>query len=233
MCHAGIDTVGTLRYAGKELPHDRHVLSARVKCSQCHDMHPDRHETTLAAARDCASCHHAGAAAADCSSCHAAQHAVNSAASPRSTHAPGTVADGTAMTCASCHTVVGRPHARGSVVRACLACHDDKLDREKILDAWQAGIRAEYAELERQIARAEALLAERSKLSRRRAVALRAALARARGAAARVRRDGSDGAHNVVYVFQVLSDAATDLVTAIEDPTGGSRQRGGADAGAD
>ena len=121
------------------------------------------------------------------------------------------------VTCEACHKGISEGHSRIKLRQLCVECHKEKA-YGKMLDEWQEGIRQELADLDRLIGKAEVLLAEGTGLSRGDVAALRAARAAARRAAARVRRDGSLGAHNIEYVYSILADAAEGLGDALSAP---------------
>ena len=148
---------------------------------------------------------------------------------------------GERVTCVSCHTGVSQGHSKRRLVQLCQDCHGGQKARARMLDEWQVGIRAELEHLEALIRRGKARLADgrglsvgaassaprsrpdlraassapRSRPDLRAAEALRKALATSVEAAEVVRQDKSFGAHNLDYLYSVLSEAAEGLTDAL------------------
>ncbi|MHC5056239.1 MAG: NapC/NirT family cytochrome c [Planctomycetota bacterium] len=216
-CHVGVETVGNLKYAEKDMPHGAHVASPKVACSECHEMAPEKHKKTLAdVARNCATCHHKGVTVGEggCASCHPHQEMVyrGKFAGEAKPH-PFAMAKGKVQ-CLDCHVGIAKGHSRKQVRDACAKCH--KLAAfSRMLDEWQVGTREAAAELEAIVARAKDVLVAGA-VSRERQTAVRAARERALAALELVKSDGSAGAHNLEYLNEALSKARKVLLSAME-----------------
>jgi len=87
-CHYGIEYLERDAF-GREFPHRRHVIDARVRCTTCHgDM--SAHGTLKLAADSCNACHEQLAAAPrreDCLNCHVLEDIANEVRFPHGEHA--------------------------------------------------------------------------------------------------------------------------------------------------
>jgi nitrate/TMAO reductase-like tetraheme cytochrome c subunit len=216
-CHVGVETVGNLKYAEKDMPHGAHVASPKVACSECHEMAPEKHKKTLAdVASNCATCHHKGVTVGEggCSSCHPHQEMVyrGKFAGEAKPH-PSAMAKGK-VKCLDCHAGIAKGHSRKQLRDTCAKCH--KLAAfSRMLDEWQVGTREAAAELEALVARAKDVLVGGA-ASRERQTAVRAARERALSVLELVRSDGSAGAHNLEYLNEDLDAARKALLSAME-----------------
>jgi nitrate/TMAO reductase-like tetraheme cytochrome c subunit len=216
-CHVGVETVGNLKYAGRDMPHGAHVASRKVKCSECHEMAPEKHKKTLAdVANSCATCHHKGVIVGEggCASCHSHQEMVyrGKFAGEAKPH-PSAMAKGKVL-CLDCHVGIAKGHSRKQVRDTCAKCH--KLAAfSRMLDEWQEGTREAAAELEAFVALAKDVLVGGA-ASKERQTAVRAARERALSALELVRSDGSAGAHNPEYLNEDLAAARKALLSAME-----------------
>lgn len=222
MCHIGVETVGTLKYAKKEFPHAEHVLSPRASCSQCHTIagfDEKQHGETAKATTDCNACHHKKEKAEGCESCHSLQAVVYTTKTPADPHANAAKKGKEEVTCESCHDRIAREHERARIRQLCVECHKNKKAYGKMLDEWQQGIREELEGLQRLQRKGRALLYSGIELSEGAEEALRDALAASGKAIDLVRRDGSGGAHNLEYLYSVVSGAAKGLTKALAAAT--------------
>ncbi len=224
VCHLGVETVGDLKYAEyteEDFPHREHVESRRVKCSQCHSFDDEEHKETFKKTGDCNACHHEEETVAGknaCKSCHPAQDAVYfgkvagvGSARPAKMAVATVVKTDEEVTCISCHKGLAQGHSKEKLVQLCQECHGGQEARARILDEWQAGIRAELEGLEALIRRGKAHLADGRGLSEGAAEALRRACATSEEVAEVVRQDKSFGAHNLEYLYGLLSGASREL----------------------
>ena len=218
-CHVGVETTGDLKYADKAMPHGAHVMSARAACSDCHDMTPEKHKTTLTdVTKNCGACHHRSATAAagdaECASCHPRQEMVFAKATPKDARARHSTKPDKKVKCLDCHVGIAEAHSRDRVRGACVKCH--KLPAfGRILDEWQDGTREAVTELGGLVARAKKVLVGGT-TSREREAAIRAARVRALAALELVKSDGSAGAHNLEYLIGELSAARKVLLFALK-----------------
>ena len=220
-CHIGVETIGTLEYADGDFLHREHVMSPRVKCAQCHSFDDEDHKETFEKTEDCNACHHKEETVVGddaCKSCHPVQDAVyfgTVAGDPRARPAKMAVArvvkTNEEVTCVSCHKRMSQGHSKERLVQLCQECHGGQKARARILDEWQAGIRAELEGLEALIRRGKAHLADGRGLSEGAAEALRRACATSEEVAEVVRQDKSFGAHNLEYLYGLLSGASREL----------------------
>ena len=112
-CHFGIEYVSRPAF-GREFPHDKHVVSARLRCTTCHEE-SGNHGALKIGAADCERCHTrittsmAGVAAEECLRCHTAAigRVSEKVRFPHENH----VAAG--LDCELCHAGVGQmPHQK-------------------------------------------------------------------------------------------------------------------------
>ncbi|MHC4501733.1 MAG: multiheme c-type cytochrome [Planctomycetota bacterium] len=212
MCHVGIETVGTLKVAKKSFPHSRHVMSPSVACSQCHNFDKKAHGKTLKAAGSCAACHHKKDRK-DCESCHPVQVAVYRGKVKGDARClPPRKAK--SVKCDDCHLDVSKGHSRANLRTLCVECHHDMKHFAQVLDEWQEGVRESVDELHESLARSRKVLAA-GELSKAAAARLSEAVGRAARAIELVRTDGSYGAHNLEYLFDIVTEAADDLEEAL------------------
>jgi hypothetical protein len=122
LCHqaAGVKAKETVTFAGRKLPHVRHVAEFGATCTSCHSA--ETHKRVTASAATCASCHHSPQNER-CETCHRAQSAFYSgeAKSREVTITPNTMA--AAVACTGCHDFTRKP-SRAAVAETCQGCHD-------------------------------------------------------------------------------------------------------------
>lgn len=110
-CHFGIEYLSS-PVAGRDFPHGRHVVTARLRCTVCHEGR-DRHGVMKIGAADCDRCHNkirtpmTGLSAEECLKCHAANlgEVSTKVRFPHDQHIDNGV------DCETCHAGVGaKPH---------------------------------------------------------------------------------------------------------------------------
>lgn len=132
-CHFGIEYL-TRPAFGRDFPHGKHVVSARLRCTTCHGG-MDNHGTMKIAAQDCERCHTriakpmAGVASEECLTCHVADigQVSSKVRFPHDQHIA------TGLDCELCHAgATQKPHrqfARSSTAlpkfdhTLCVTCH--------------------------------------------------------------------------------------------------------------
>ena len=135
LCHqaAGVKAKATVTFAGRKLPHVRHVAEFGATCTSCHSA--ETHKVVTATAVTCASCHHSPQNER-CETCHRAQSAFyrGQAKSPDVQISQNRMAE--AVTCTGCHDFT-RKHSRVAVAEKCLGCHDSSYT--PLMAEWTTG----------------------------------------------------------------------------------------------
>ena len=126
VCHVGIEEK-KIGVAGTRFDHATHVTRSGRDCDSCHSV--AEHGKMLAAAADCATCHHAPetAKARECATCHRDEDAFLRGVAESGEQGPQMMAK---VACRDCHGDMREPRAGGSV-RAlvqtnCNVCHKEK-----------------------------------------------------------------------------------------------------------
>ena len=154
LCHeqAGVRLPATVSFAGRKIPHARHVAEFGAVCTACHSA--EVHKAVTAKPATCTACHHSPASER-CESCHRVQ----------STFYRGTVTTGlakatpnvmvNAVGCTGCHQMATK-HSRQAVGAACVGCHDQAYT--SFLDEWTKGADQEITRTAAAVQRAETLV---------------------------------------------------------------------------
>jgi hypothetical protein len=208
-CHAGVESVEAILDSGRRFPHGTH-LKRDLACADCHTVDLSEHRlggggAEPAAARpDCSSCHHSEDGPVDpweCSSCHSAQEHVLFGELEGFEGEPGPKAD---MECTDCH---GEPPDLGMPNTAlCRLCHDE--ESRAGFDAFRSSVDERLSALSAALDGALERGVDASEVER------------ARRAHDVLRADGTLGAHNSVFVLQVL-DETFGAIGSDHDPGGG------------
>jgi hypothetical protein len=200
LCHqaAGVKAKGTVTFAGRKLPHVRHVAEFGATCTSCHSA--ETHKAVTATAATCTSCHHSPQNER-CETCHRAQSAFyrGQAKSPETPIEPNRMAE--VVTCTGCHDFT-RKHSRAAVAQKCLGCHDSSY--APLMTEWTTGFGSDLKATADALRDAERVVAQ----ARRSGRANRAAdtlLTRGREAYALARTSGV--AHNPLAADALLAAA--------------------------
>jgi hypothetical protein len=200
LCHqaAGVKAKGMVTFAGRQLPHVRHVAEFGATCTSCHSA--ETHKAVTATTATCASCHHSRQNER-CETCHRAQSAFyrGQAKSPEAPIAPNRMAE--AVTCTGCHDFT-RKHSRAAVAQTCLGCHDSSY--APLMTEWTTGFGHDLKATADALRDAERVVA-RARRSGRGTRAAETLLTQGREAYALVRTSGV--AHNPLAADALLAAA--------------------------
>jgi hypothetical protein len=200
LCHqaAGVKAKDTVTFAGRKLPHVRHVAEFDATCTSCHSA--ETHKAVTATAATCASCHHAPQNDR-CENCHRAQSAfyrgqTKSADAPI---VPNLMAE--AVACTGCHDF-SRKHSRAAVADKCLGCHDASF--MPLMTEWSVGFDRDLKATSAAVREAERMVAQARRTGHPNEAA-EASATQAREAHALVRSGGV--AHNPLAADALLAAA--------------------------
>jgi class III cytochrome C family protein len=179
---------------GKEIPHRRHLLQAKLDCAECHST--TTHGQPAFPRNQCGGCHHQTAPAGGelkCATCHALQQSTIAGNLEGFKGDPSPMAE--AVSCDGCHGQA--PDIARPKPETCAGCHDDSYG--KLLTEWQTTVDQLRAQVEQGLLTAAARGIEP------------AAIESARKALDAVVHDGSRGGHNFALVEATLTEAAKKL----------------------
>ena len=208
LCHeqAGVKLKETVTFAGRKLPHGRHVTEFGAVCTACHSA--ETHKALTASPASCSGCHHSPLNER-CESCHAAQAAFYR----------GTVKTGLAevepnvmkdvVPCTGCHDF-NRKHSRQAVGQTCVSCHEPPY--LALHGEWTTGFDQDTRKASDAVRRADTALSTARRAGRGAPEADRL-LAEARDALALVRR--ARGAHNPLVADALLETARQKAEAAL------------------
>jgi hypothetical protein len=200
LCHqaAGVKQNATVTFAGRPLPHVKHVAEFGATCTSCHSS--ETHKRVTATAATCASCHHSPQNDR-CEGCHARQAAFyhGQTKTPLAKVEANIMA--AAVPCVGCHDF-GQKNARAAIADKCIGCHDSAYTA--LLTEWRSGFDGDFKGTAEAIAKAQAAVTAARKAGRP-AAAAEARLKEARNALALVR--ASRPAHNPLAADALLEAA--------------------------
>jgi hypothetical protein len=163
LCHqaAGVKQSATVTFAGRKLPHVRHVAEFGATCTSCHSS--ETHKRVTATAATCSSCHH-NPQNDKCEGCHARQAAFyrggETKTPPAKVEANIMAA---AVPCVGCHDF-SQKNARAAIADKCVACHEPPYTA--LLAEWRTGFDGDFKRTAEAVARAEAAVAAARKAGR-------------------------------------------------------------------
>jgi len=182
-CHEGYEERVQSKYE-IDFKHPPH-LKASMDCSVCHE-NVNLHGQIVKSREECLSCHH-NEVKKDCVACHETQANMRQGtAVPGIEGVPDTMAE--FVECNVCHSGLGDGHSRESVTGTCSGCHDE---------AAIQSLESTQREFEAQIEEATRLYETIPDKSQEESKAIAEALDI-------LRKDGSRGFHNPVYVNEVF-----------------------------
>ena len=207
LCHqaAGVKAKETVAFAGRKIPHVRHVAEFGATCTSCHSA--ETHKAVTATAATCAGCHHSPQNDR-CETCHRAQSAFfrGQAKSPDATIVPNRMAE--AVTCTGCHDF-SRKQWRAAVGEKCLGCHDASY--MPLLTEWTSGFARDLRATAQAVRDAEHAIAQARRGGRRNAD-VETLVKQARAAEALVRAGGV--VHNPLAADALLAAARSKSAEA-------------------
>ena len=200
LCHqaAGVKQKATVTFAGRPVPHVKHVAEFGATCTSCHSS--ETHKRVTATAATCSSCHHSPRND-KCESCHARQASLyrGDLKTPLAKIEPNVMA--AAVPCTGCHDFEAKSW-RAVVADKCVGCHEPVYTA--LLSEWRAGFGDDIKRTADAIAKAQAAVTAARKAGRPAAEA-EARLKEAREALALVRT--ARPAHNPLAADALLTAA--------------------------
>jgi nitrate/TMAO reductase-like tetraheme cytochrome c subunit len=192
--------------------HRIHVTDHKVECFECHlEIRHGALELSPMLAPNCGSCH---------GDMHAAAESIYVGTGGLDTPGVADVMFDAQVTCAGCHVAPsagaleapapGMPRATGE---SCVACHGAGYDR--VLEGWQRDTREAHRKAATLVSAAKRTVYAAGSRDPARASA-RTLIAQAEKNLELVVRDGSWGAHNVIYANALIETAVVKAVAAAE-----------------
>jgi hypothetical protein len=162
LCHqaAGVKAKETVAFAGRPLPHVRHVAEFGATCTSCHSA--EAHKRVTATAATCSGCHH-GPQNDRCDGCHARQAAFYRGETKTSLAKIESNLMAPAVACVNCHDFAVR-NPRTAVADKCVACHEPPYTA--LLTEWRTGFDEDFKRAASAVAKAQATLAAARKAGR-------------------------------------------------------------------
>lgn len=209
LCHEalGVKPKPAVIFAGKTLPHARHVEEFGATCTSCHSA--EKHKAVTATRATCTACHHSPRNER-CESCHSAEAAfyrgrTRTALAPV---VPNVMAG--AVGCTGCHDL-GAKSWRRAMASQCTGCHEPTY--LAILPEWAGGFAAELKAARAALGEAERAVAA-ARRARRPTARGEALVKDAREALALVA--GAGAAHNPLAAGALLDAARQRAAQARE-----------------
>ncbi len=201
-CHTGIEERNVYIFEMR-FNHNRHVVSAGLKCSNCHSNRR-KHGELLMAKDNCMSCHHAKP---ECGNCHKLQTDLfNGNADFMGITEPNVMREAD-LDCGSCHV------ENGKIIRPtgakCVECHDEGYDN--IETQWKLTVRSSIENL-------ELLLRDLSPSGL--SPNDRATLDRVQNILRQLKTDGSWGVHNESGIISSLARLEREIKEIVNRQTG-------------
>ncbi|UCE65767.1 MAG: cytochrome c3 family protein [Candidatus Zixiibacteriota bacterium] len=186
-CHTGIEERKVYIFQ-MQFRHDRHIVSAGLKCGRCHS-NQRRHGELVVNKDNCMNCHHQKP---ECGNCHRLQADLYSGEAEYIDISEPNVMFEAGLDCASCHVEDGK--IKRPAPDKCMECHEsgyDELER-----GWKLAVRSSVENLELLLKDiSPAGLTESDK----------ATVDKAQNILERLKKDGSWGVHNETAIISLLS----------------------------
>ena len=200
LCHsaAGVKQKEIVTFAGRKVPHVKHVAEFGATCTSCHSA--ETHKRVTATSATCGGCHH-DPQNERCEGCHARQSAFyrGETKTPLAKVEPNVMA--AAVPCTGCHDF-GARHWRTALPDKCVGCHEPAYTA--MLTEWRTGFDGDFKRTAERVAKAQAVVAAARKAGRPSPEA-EARLKEAREALAYVR--AARPAHNPLAADALLAAA--------------------------
>ena len=200
LCHqaAGVKQKETVTFAGRKVPHVKHVADFGATCTSCHSS--ETHKRVTATPATCTACHHSPQNER-CESCHARQAAFYRGETKTALAKVEPNVMAAAVPCTGCHDF-GVKAWRSALRDKCVGCHEPPYTA--LLPEWTTGFAGDLKSTAAAVASAEAAVA-RARRAGRGAPGAEAALKEAREGLTLVR--AARPAHNPLAAEALLAAA--------------------------
>jgi len=201
-CHTGIEERSVYIFE-MQFSHNRHVVSAGMKCSKCHS-NQRQHGELIVSKDDCMNCHHQRP---ECGNCHKLQADLYAGKADYLGITEPNIMQEAELDCASCHVEDNR------IIRPtgtkCVECHGEGYD--DLENEWKLTVRSSIESLElllKDLSPAGIPPADKAKVERAQEI-LR-----------RLKSDGSWGVHNETGIISLLSRTENEIKEIVNRQTG-------------
>jgi len=162
LCHqaAGVKQSATVKFAGRPLPHVKHVAEFGATCTSCHSS--ETHKRVTATAATCSSCHHSPQND-KCEGCHARQAAFYRGETKTPLGKVEANLMAAAVPCVGCHDFALK-NARAAIADKCIGCHEPAYTA--LLTEWRTGFDGDFKRTAEAVAKAQAAVAAGRKAGR-------------------------------------------------------------------
>lgn len=204
-CHFGIEN-NSGDFGGLIFPHGIHLEKAQMNCLKCHQNTPQKHGVILVQKSDCETCHHAQKDA-QCSACHSFEAnmytgdmtVVNIKATPNIMAKK--------VPCEGCHQDLSKGSDKKKIKDTCAACHDKTYP--DMVDGWEENTLDGLKDVDKlygPVAKHKWTTPEQQQLFKETQLIIDV-----------LKRDKSNGAHNMEFSDNLITEAKKRLVQLNKD----------------